>query len=89
MLAEAVANAVRHGLARAIQVTVARKDDLLECTVRDDGHGFPVGRGVPQPLEISEAQLPRSLNARVVDLGGRLYASTSDSGSQIRISFPL
>lgn len=89
MLAEAVANAVRHGLASAMEVTVDRKDDLLEFTVRDDGHGFPVGRGVRQPLEISEAQLPRSLNARVVDLRGRLYASTSDSGSLIHIELPL
>jgi signal transduction histidine kinase len=89
MLAEAVANAVRHGLASAIYVTVSCKDDLLEFTVRDDGQGFPDGRGMDQPLEISEAQLPRSLNARVVELGGHLYASTSVSGSLLRIELPL
>ena len=84
MLAESVANAVRHGAATTVQVTVSCRDGLLEIEVRDDGHGF---RGVAAAdlREISETELPRSLSARLRGLGGRLRAHTSLSGSVLRL----
>ncbi|HEV8201188.1 MAG TPA: sensor histidine kinase [Candidatus Polarisedimenticolia bacterium] len=37
---EAVTNAVKHGRASSIHVSLARRDDSLELRIRDDGAGF-------------------------------------------------
>ena len=37
------------------------------------------------PTEISESELPKSLSARLRELGGRLRAHTSVSGSVLRL----
>ena len=89
ILAESVANAVRHGQANAMQVIVSCNDRRLEFTIRDDGRGFPDRVATDQPVQILDAQLPRSLSARALELGGRLYAWTSTSGSLIRLELPL
>src|SRR5690606_33504168 len=38
---EAVSNAVRHGQARHVEITLSRSPDRLRLVVRDDGTGFP------------------------------------------------
>lgn len=43
---EAVSNAVRHGRARHIRVSVTTKDRALALTVRDDGIGIPANASV-------------------------------------------
>jgi len=88
MLAEAVANAVRHGEAKEIQVAVVCKDGLLSIEVRDDGRGFPDHAAAGSPLEILDSDLPRSLNARAKELAGRMYACTSATGSTLRFELP-
>ena len=40
MLAEAVANAVRHGRASTVRVSIQKTHQEIVVTVRDDGHGF-------------------------------------------------
>jgi signal transduction histidine kinase len=85
MLAESVANAVRHGEATVVQVTVTCRDSLLEIEVRDDGRGFTRVATTAAPTEVSESELPRSLSARLRGLGGRLRAHTSATGSVLRL----
>jgi signal transduction histidine kinase len=85
MLAEAVANAVRHGAANAVRVNVTCRNRHLEIEVCDDGHGFP-GIAVDSELtEISEGELPRTLRARLRELGGNMQARTSTAGSMLRL----
>ena len=49
---EAVTNAVKHGQAKAIQVSLARTADSLELCITDDGRGFSTAEGVPRGLGI-------------------------------------
>jgi len=49
---EAVTNAVKHGQAKAIQVSLARTADTLALCITDDGRGFSTAEGVPRGLGI-------------------------------------
>ncbi|MEW6641872.1 MAG: histidine kinase [Pseudomonadota bacterium] len=87
MLAETIANAVRHGEAQSIRVVV-RQNTGLEVEVHDDGRGFPAAAsGVP--CEVTSTALPQSLSSRAMDLGGRLRISTSTSGTDVYFELPL
>jgi len=87
MLAEAIANAVRHGEAQAITVTV-RQNAALEVEVHDNGRGFPAATA-NGPCEVTPASLPQSLSSRVLDLGGQLRIATSTSGTDVYFELPL
>jgi signal transduction histidine kinase len=87
MLAESVANAVRHGAATLVQITVTYRDGRLQIEIRDDGHGFTGIATAAGATEVSETELPRSLRARLRELGGQLRAFTSASGSVLRLEF--
>lgn len=88
MLAEAVANAVRHGEAGSIEVALRHKNDRLQIEVRDNGRGF-MNDSASFRRELAECDLPRSLYSRVRDLGGRMQAWTSGSGATLRVELPL
>lgn len=88
MLAEAVANAVRHGHAETIKVALTQSSDWLQVEVHDDGRGFS-GATAASRTELAEDELPRSLCARVRDMGGRMQAWTSASGATLRFELPL
>jgi signal transduction histidine kinase len=89
MLAEAVANAVRHGEAEAVEVALQQKDNRLQVEVRDNGRGFTEGATATSGTELAENELPRSLYTRASDLGGRMRAWTSRSGAVLRFELPL
>ena len=65
MLAESVANAVRHGAATTVHVTVTCRDSRLEIEVRDDGHGFAGSRPPPHR---------RSFGKRASEVAERSFA---------------
>jgi signal transduction histidine kinase len=88
MLAEAIANAVRHGKASKMQMTVACPNDCVTIEIRDDGRGFPQS-ATAGACALDTADLPRSLYSRVKELGGRMYALTSMSGSVLKFELPL
>ncbi len=73
VISEAVANALKHAAASAIDVTVADEDGRLAITVRDDGVG-----GVPEDG-------PTALRDRVLSVGGRLVVeSPATMGTTVR-----
>jgi len=84
MLAESIANAVRHGEASSVQVALTCRGGDIEIEVRDNGHGF-AGIATAATTEVSETHLPKTLSARLRELGGRLRADTSISGSVLRL----
>jgi signal transduction histidine kinase len=88
ILAEAIANAARHGSASIIEVTTESRHGELLIKIRDNGSGFPDQRG--SHLEGSHsASAPASLGGRIRELGGSLVASTSDTGTELDIRIPL
>lgn len=87
MLAETVANAVRHGEAKSIKIAV-RRGAGIEVKVRDDGRGFPVAAVLNRAHEVTEDDLPKSLYSRASHLGGQLRILTSPSGTDVYFELP-
>jgi signal transduction histidine kinase len=82
MLAEAVANAVRHGSASGIDVAIERCNEYLSIKVRDNGTGY----GYPVKLEHEK---PASIRKRVSALGGTVNVATFSNGTELTVQVPL
>jgi len=82
MLREAVANAVRHGGAKRVDVDLAVSDNRLQLRVADNGTGFANDKGQP-PAE------PWSLKERVERAHGSLELVSKPGSTNILISLPL
>jgi len=90
MLAEAVANAVRHGGASAVDVQIERTGNLLRINIHDNGRGFgqAPARFDHEDLRVS-GKGPASLRERVGELGGSLAVATSPAGAELTIQVPV
>jgi signal transduction histidine kinase len=82
MLREAVANAVRHGGAKRIDVGLAVANDQLQMRVADNGAGFPKANGI-------SAATPWSLKERVERAHGSIRLDSEPGSTNILISLPL
>ena len=82
MLREAVANAVRHGGAKRIDVDLAVADNLLQMRVADNGSGFAKTKG----KAVTE---PWSLKERVERAHGSIRLVSEPGSTNILISLPL
>ncbi|HZF46303.1 MAG TPA: histidine kinase, partial [Sphingomonadaceae bacterium] len=80
LVREGVANAMRHGEARNIEVRSARRDRNIELTIVDDGKGFPQGE---------ETRMPRSLAERVGALGGTIRVASVKGDTRVDIELPV
>jgi two-component system CheB/CheR fusion protein len=79
---EAVTNAVRHGKAEAITISLARQDHSGVLTVTDDGVGLP------DPCKRAEGMGLRTLRYRAEIIGGELaIQSEPKRGTTVRCSF--
>lgn len=79
ILREALANAVRHGKAGKVVVTVARQAGRVALTIDDDGSGFAVA---------ALCEAPRSLSERSLALGGSIEAANGACGARVVIDLP-
>ena len=82
---EAVRNVLRHARARAVAVTVCRKDDDVVLTVRDDGEGFAAGArpGRPDSMGLD------LLSGLAQTEGGRIdVRSTPGVGTDLELVVP-
>jgi signal transduction histidine kinase len=86
LVREGIANAVRHGNADEISISLDAGETGLSLIVADNGTGFSVQE---TPGEVGAAQKPWSLNERVRELGGSLTLYSSPNGSRITISLPF
>ncbi|WP_414475527.1 sensor histidine kinase [Microvirga sp. M2] len=91
LLKEAVSNAVRHGKASRISVLAALdRGCLLQLHIEDDGKGFEHLEGQYDDNALSTFDIsPRSLRARVKELGGALELETSPAGTILKMRVPL
>jgi signal transduction histidine kinase len=91
MLAEAVANAVRHGNASMVRISVTKSPQRMTVRIRDNGHGFKGGA----TFSMSDKQLrqagsgPFSLHERIGELGGLLSVDSSPAGVELTIQLPV
>jgi signal transduction histidine kinase len=86
---EAVANAVRHGGARAIEIIVGRADGQLDITIRDDGRGFAFRGRMANGELAGYAGRPRSLHDRVIGMGGTMTVTSGKAGAVLELRVPL
>jgi signal transduction histidine kinase len=90
LLAEALSNAVRHGKASHVDVSVEAGPDCLKLRICDNGLGFPSPNNLHSDEELTAHCIsPLSLSTRVKELGGSFYLQTSPSGVKIDIEIPL
>jgi signal transduction histidine kinase len=80
-LREAVANAVRHGGAKRIDVALAVNENSLQLDVVDNGKGFTARNGTTVQ--------PWSLKERVERANGSLRLVSAPGSTNISISLPL
>ena len=86
---EAVANSVRHGGARKVDIRVRQNDDRLDIAIGDDGRGFAFQGRMANGELASYAGRPRSLHDRIIGMGGTMTVTSSKSGASIEICVPL
>jgi signal transduction histidine kinase len=89
LVTEAVSNAIRHGHASQVRISVSQEADMIQLTLRDNGNGFENLSGSYRSGDLELASSgPQSLRSRVEDLGGVLYLTSSSDGAEIAIEFP-
>jgi len=89
LIAEAVANAAKHGQARNVFVRVFAEAGELLITVHDDGTGFPF-EGSYTLSQLRDQQIgPVSLSERILSLGGDLAIDSTVSGARLDMRIPL
>lgn len=81
VLREGLMNAMQHSLASRLDITLKKKDTMIEGSLRDDGVGFdPAQTGNSQGLGLN------GMKERIRTLGGELSIESSP-GKGARISF--
>lgn len=85
IIQEALNNMVKHSGAKNIRLRIARRDDLLEITIADDGTGFEVST-----MKESKGLGWKNMFSRVETLKGTIdVKSIPGKGTDIFISIPL
>jgi signal transduction histidine kinase len=80
---EAIANALKHGAATELTLTVQHNDNTIELVVHDNGCGF-------DPNTVSLGRGLRSQSRRAERLGGKLKIdSTPGSGTFMCLCLPV
>jgi signal transduction histidine kinase len=77
---EAVSNAIRHGAATALSITIERTEEGAQLVVIDNGSGFDPDR-VPRGMGIT------NMEARAKDAGGDFSIQSSPDGTTVRATF--
>jgi signal transduction histidine kinase len=87
LIREGISNAVRHGGADTVTISIDSGANGISLILADNGSGFP-GSAVASGKELVETKTPSSLNERVHELGGSLVIYSSHTGTRITISLP-
>ena len=79
IIREGVSNAVRHGHADSIVVSLSTDENQLQLVIADNGHGFPAD---------GPSVMPRMISQRAADLGGSVSIKGSQQGASIVLTLP-
>jgi signal transduction histidine kinase len=86
-LADTIANAMRHASAKLIRVTADIRNNNLELTVEDNGHGFDMGNVIQN---IRSGYGIASIRERAMICGGRAELTTGPGkGTTVFAQLPL
>ncbi|MEW5725198.1 MAG: ATP-binding protein [Thermodesulfobacteriota bacterium] len=86
---ELVRNAVKHGRAGRIRISVANRDGLLDLWIEDDGQGFDPEL-VWSSYDLGRAFGLMGVRERISAVGGRLEVSSrSGQGTRVSLQVPL
>jgi len=86
LLAEAAANAVQHGKASRLKITIEQTPNTVRLNITDNGSGLSSVTGTYTHSELAARVIgPQSICRRVAELGGTLTLSTSDKGVELNI----
>jgi signal transduction histidine kinase len=88
LIAESVANAVRHGSATELKIVVSPHEGEMHIQIRDNGRGFPITSTSSENVEIPSALKPKSLEHRTLASGGTLRVRSSKRGASLDFEFP-
>jgi signal transduction histidine kinase len=89
ILAEGIANAVRHGDASRVDVTVRKLPGHIQLWIKDNGNGLKDRTGVYDGAELAAGNWgPSSLRSRVAELKGSFGLSSSPKGVELKIDLP-
>jgi signal transduction histidine kinase len=89
LLAEAAANAVQHGKASRLKITVDQAANNVRLNIADNGRGLSGITGTYTHSELAARVIgPQSICRRVAELGGALTLSTSDKGVELNVELP-
>ena len=80
---EAVSNALRHGGARKIAVSLKRQRREVRMTVMDDGRGFDVGNAATRGLGL------RTMQDRANAIGGAVRVTSGPGGTRVAVRAPV
>jgi signal transduction histidine kinase len=80
VVAEGLANVLKHSGATEATVTISASESWLRVAIADDGRGFAAG-------EVTESGL-RGLRDRVAALGGHVEIDGGGSGTRLEASLP-
>ena len=82
---EAMANAVRHGKATHLEVTLGRNGDFYRMSITDNGTGFK-GQANPDGTGLGL----RSMTARTRFIGGDIqYDTQRETGTRVTVQWPV
>jgi signal transduction histidine kinase len=79
---EAVNNAIRHGHANKIEISLGRSGSGLALVISDDGSGIPADKPIHPGMGL------RNMKYRASIVGGSLTLGGGDSGAMVTCCFP-
>ncbi len=88
VMTEAIANAVKHGQASEVRITISRDEEQLHVKIKDNGIGFGETRS-PDAGAHEVEMTPRSIEERVTQLSGKMKVDWSPKGVTLDIDLPL
>lgn len=80
---EGITNAVRHGSATQVAITISRDHDALRLRLRDNGVGTADGSATETATDVVEGFGLGSLRRRATSLGGTFDAGPTPSGFEL------
>jgi signal transduction histidine kinase len=90
IIREAVANAVVHGSAKRISISMTSRKKMLNLKITDDGTGLPIGAASYDLNELDGNDIgPRSIRRRVREFNGAMQLITSKDGLALHIDMPV
>ncbi|MDT8324831.1 MAG: histidine kinase [Bacteroidota bacterium] len=90
IIQESVNNVVKHAEATEVEINCTRRQDIVECRIRDNGKGFPVEMAGSKPQDNGFGFGVQGMRERAAFLDGSLhFESREGEGTTVILSIPV